>query len=152
MKIYCCGCEKEVKAILKTGKDIYSGRGAWDLKNFYQCEICNNFVGVHKDTLNPLGVIPKPEFKKIRRQIHDLIDPLWQQKVIKRGRIYGKMKKLMNLERDYHTADLRTEEEHIIALECANKINNAIQFTFDYGHGYEDNVRQNCDLTKFINL
>ena len=63
--IYCCECQKDAKTTLKQGKDVYRGRGEWDLKNFYQCENCNNFVGVHKDTFNPLGVIPTPEFKKI---------------------------------------------------------------------------------------
>lgn len=53
-----------------------------DLKhlNFYRCKECGGYVGCHKGSIRPLGVIPSPEIKNARKHIHALLDPLWRKR------------------------------------------------------------------------
>ena len=112
MKIYCCACEKEVKAKLVSGAEVYAHRT--DLKKlpFWQCEMCKNFVGCHYKTKNrtrPLGVIATKEIKNARQHIHKILDPLWKEKGVPRGKIYAILSE--KLGREYHTAEIRSIEE-----------------------------------------
>lgn len=112
MKIYCCTCECEIEARLTDGTEIYAHRS--DLHNlpFWKCDKCNNFVGCHHKTKNrtkPLGCIPSAEIKNARKQIHAILDPIWQSGVMDRKTLYAKLTD--KLGRQYHTADIRSLEE-----------------------------------------
>lgn len=120
--IYCCTCKTDVIARATNGAETYPAReDLHDLK-FFVCDKCLNFVGCHKNDGNPLGVIPTKDFKMKRRQIHTFIDDLWKNEnntKDARDKVYRAMRHLMKLNRPYHTADLRTEEEHSLALKSA---------------------------------
>jgi hypothetical protein len=119
--IYCCACKKGTEAEKIWGSDVYPNREDLYKKRFYRCPACLNYVGTHKGSEKPLGVIPTPIFKNMHREIHSLIDPLWEfEGKEKRNEVYRKMKKLMKLGRPYHTAELRTLEEHNTALSAAH--------------------------------
>ncbi len=112
MKIYCCNCESDVKARLTGGFEIYPHRH--DLSNlpFWKCDDCNQFVGCHHKTdkpTQPLGVIPSPQIKKMRKQIHSLLDPIWKTKRMRRGDVYKSLSRIHN--RVYHTAEIRSVQE-----------------------------------------
>jgi hypothetical protein len=109
MNIFCCTCNKDVEAALVYGTDCYPHRK--DLANlkFYQCPVCKNFVGTHKGTDRPLGVIASSEIKKERMKIHDIIDPLWKTRKIPRKEIYRQISSILGY--DYHTANLKTVED-----------------------------------------
>jgi len=112
-KIWCCCCQKEVTARLTNGKEVYSHRPDLADLPFWKCPNCGNFVGCHhKSEVSdyPLGVIPTPEIKKARREIHKILDPLWQNKRIKRGELYRRLAEHLGKE-DYHTAEIRSIEE-----------------------------------------
>lgn len=112
MKIYCCGCEDDIKARLTSVVEIYPHRK--DLNNipFWRCDSCGNFVGCHhktKNKTNPLGCIPTPEIKKARQLIHSILDPLWKSGKISRSGIYSKISERVG--KSYHTAQIRSIEE-----------------------------------------
>jgi len=111
-KIYCCQCEKKVKARLTTGKEIYPHRA--DLANlpFWICDECINFVGCHHKTRNstqPLGVIPTLEIKEARKHIHALLDPIWKSGKMNRTQLYALLSEKIGW--TYHTAKIRSIEE-----------------------------------------
>jgi len=112
MKLYCCGCEKEVKVRLTDGVEIYPHRN--DLKDlpFWKCDKCNNFVGCHHKTKNrtrPLGVIPTAELRNARQHIHKRLDPLWRFKKIKRNDLYKQLSLMLG--KEYHTSHIKTIDE-----------------------------------------
>jgi hypothetical protein len=116
MKIYCCGCQKEVEARLTSGLEIYLHREDLHELPFWKCDTCKNFVGCHhksSDPTRPLGCIPTPEIKNARQHIHKLIDPLWKshkEPFRARGWIYRWLAAKMGKEQ-YHTAEIRSVEE-----------------------------------------
>ena len=128
MKIYCVSCEVEVTARLTSGKEVYPHRP--DLFNlpFWKCDACNNFVGCHHKTANrtkPLGCIPSPAIKAIRKQLHAVIDPIWESGRMSRGAVYSTMSNALG--RQYHTADLRSVEEAERMLVVAVEIGRAME-------------------------
>ena len=124
-KIYCCKCQDEIIARQTNGLEVYPHRLDLQDKKFFICDICLQFVGCHKNSGEPLGVIPTKEFKEIRKQIHALIDPLWKNNNSDRTAVYKAMTTLMKLDRTYHTADLKTKEEHDCALKVAQLLSKA---------------------------
>ena len=121
-RIHCCGCAAEVDARLTDGAEIYPHRP--DLRDlpFWRCDGCRNFVGCHHKTKNrtePLGCIPTPELKEARKQLHALIDPIWQSGKMGRRELYAAMSRELGWE--YHTAKTRTLEEARAAYRAARK-------------------------------
>ncbi len=126
-EIYCCGCGREVAARLTDGVEIYPHRDdLYDLP-FWKCDTCENFVGCHhktKDRTRPLGCIPTPELKRARMRMHALIDPVWQDGKMPRGKLYAEISK--GIGREYHTAETRSVEEVDIAYAVAKSVVAAI--------------------------
>ena len=123
-KLYCCGCCEKVEPTLILGDKAYPHRRDLYKLKFWMCEKCLNFVGCHKygcgDT--PLGCIPTKEIKKLRSQIHSIIDPIWRSGKLKRGKTYKIMSGKLGFK--YHTASLRTISECQEALVHAREIKN----------------------------
>ena len=122
MRIHCCGCAGDVAARLTDGGEIYPHRPDLRSLPFWRCDACGNFVGCHHKTANrtaPLGCIPTPELKNARRQLHALIDPIWQSGKMGRRELYAALSH--DLGREYHTAETRTIEEARAAYCAARK-------------------------------
>ncbi len=112
MKIYCCGCEKDIEARLTDGKEIYPHRVDLGDLPFWKCDICKNHVGCHHKTANrtkPLGNIATKEIKVARMHIHILLDPLWVKDTQKRNEVYKKVSDFLGY--PYHTAEIKSIEE-----------------------------------------
>ncbi len=112
MIIYCCECKSDVEARLSNGKEIYPHRSDLALLPFWICDVCGNFVGCHHKTskpTTPLGCIPTPELKKARNHIHTLLDPIWQQGLINRSKLYKMIGERVGWR--YHTAKIRSIDE-----------------------------------------
>lgn len=123
MELYCCGCAKEVDAVLTDGKEIYPHRPDLYALPFWKCAGCNNFVGCHhktKDRTKPLGCIPTKEIKDARRKIHAVLDPLWESGKMSRKHIYARLTELLG--RQYHTAELRSVDEANSIYQCLLQI------------------------------
>ena len=111
-EIYCCGCDEKVQARLTDGKEIYPHRGDLVELPFWKCDACGNYVGCHHKTNNPnrpLGNIPTPELRKVRREIHRILDRLWKSGDYKRKTIYAKISEAVGW--PYHTSKIRNIDE-----------------------------------------
>ena len=124
-KIFCCNCGKDVETNIVYGDTVYPHRK--DLKNlkFFQCSFCLNSVGTHKDSGEPLGVIPTAELKKRRQYIHSIMDPLWRKGIVPRKKIYRYLTEVIG--RSYHTADLRSIAETNDIIYAINKLKEKVQ-------------------------
>lgn len=111
MNIWCCACGVDVAARLTTGREIYPHRPDLSGKVFWKCDVCLNYVGTHKSDKKhtPLGNIPTKALRTARLHIHAILDPLWKEKGMPRGKIYARISERIG--RPYHTAEIRTIEE-----------------------------------------
>lgn len=111
--IYCCACGTDVDARLTNGAEIYPHRPDLHRLPFWKCNGCGNHVGCHHKTKNrtrPLGNIPTKELREARKHIHALLDPLWKNGAIKRGKLYAQIVSALGT-KEFHTAEIRTVEE-----------------------------------------
>jgi hypothetical protein len=120
MTIWCCGCECEVKAFHKTGKDIYPHRPDLATKQFWQCATCGNYVGCHPGGKKPLGNIPTPELRNARSHVHAILDPIWKTKRMARGAIYAKISERIGYQ--YHTGEIKTIEDARVVYRIVKEI------------------------------
>ena len=113
MRIYCAVCRSDQECSEATGKEIYPHRPDLARLEFYQCNGCGNYVGCHKDTGKPLGIIVSGEVKKARIHIHELMDPVWKSGRIKRSELYRRVTDALGYR--FHTAEIKTlnEARHI---------------------------------------
>jgi len=112
MKIYCCGCQKEILARLTDGAEIYPHRSDLQDLPFWKCDRCGNHVGCHHKTKNrttPLGCIPTGELRNARKEIHKILDPLWKSGRMDRKTLYATISE--HLGRRFHSAEIRSIEE-----------------------------------------
>lgn len=119
-KVICyCGSP----AHLDTNAKIYNGK-EYGRGRIWLCDrypACWGSVGTHPDD-RPLGTIPDPETKKLRIEVHALIDPLWKTaegsaKRKKRGSVYGYLRRIMNMTADECHIGNFTADQCIEALE-----------------------------------
>jgi hypothetical protein len=98
---------------LTNGGEVYPHRpDLWDLP-FWKCDGCGNYVGCHwktKDRTRPLGIIPTKELKNARQHIHRILDPIWQNGKMPRGKLYARLASELGL-KEYHTAEIKTVED-----------------------------------------
>lgn len=121
MLIYCIACNKEVQARLTTGAEVYSHRPDLVKLRFWICDTCSNFVGCHDGKKNrPLGNIATPQVKRLRQQIHNLLDPIWKNGKCNRTKLYSLISK--RLGKTYHTALIESEDEAYKVLEIINEL------------------------------
>lgn len=111
--LYCCGCQKDVDARLTDGREVYPHRDDLHSLPFWKCDGCGNYVGCHhktKDRTRPLGNIPTKELKNARQHIHRILDPIWKQGRMPRGKLYAKIARELGYA-EYHTAEIKTVDE-----------------------------------------
>lgn len=144
--IYCCNCQKDMECDLISGKQAYPHRD--DIYgNFWQCVNCKNFVGCHKTGKGKrnLGVIPTPKMKIARSHIHKILDPLWQTGRIKRSELYRQISEHIGFE--YHTAELRTIEDHRKVWVFVKKLESTLTgHVFDVIDNVEKHIGFKCHV------
>jgi hypothetical protein len=90
----CPVCNKE--SALVNGYDIYPHRPDLGELNFYRCEDHKDFyVGCHKGTINPLGVLADKEHRKLKMMCHKVFDPIWKSGKRNRKELYNKLSSQM---------------------------------------------------------
>jgi len=122
-QIFCTGCNDKVNARLTDGKEIYPHRRDLHCLPFWKCDTCKNYVGCHHKTnrrTKPLGVIPTPEIKRARQEIHKLIDPIWKSGRMDRNVLYKAISDQIGW--NYHTANIRSLDEAREVYRIAKKI------------------------------
>lgn len=103
MQLYCCACLKDVEGKLVGGDTIYPHRPDLKRKQFVQCPECGNYVGAYKG--RPLGSIPTKQLRFLRRKVHEVIDPLWQNGFMSRDQLYACLSGLMR--KEFHVGEIR---------------------------------------------
>lgn len=119
MKIKCTICNEYIIPEEITGEKIYPHRPDLYKLKFMQCKKCKNYVGTHPDG-RPLGSIVSKEIKKSRMEIHNNLDQLWKNNVMKRKEVYSHMRQKLGYE--YHTANIETKEEAEKVLTIAREL------------------------------
>lgn len=113
IRVFCCGCQKDVEPRLTTGSEVYPTRPDLAGLPFWRCDTCGNWVGCHHKTnarTRPLGNIPTAPLRSMRISIHGILDPLWKQGRMARGVVYRIQAKELGVA-SYRTAEIRSIEE-----------------------------------------
>jgi len=113
MNLFCCQCQTDVEPRLTDGREVYPHRPDLADLPFWKCDTCGNHVGCHhktKDRTRPLGNIPTKELKTARQHIHRILDPIWKNGTMPRGKLYARIARALGIT-EYHTAEIKTLEE-----------------------------------------
>ncbi|CAA2409919.1 Phage protein [Xanthomonas phage Bosa] len=103
-----CDCCGEPLVVLVNNTVVY-GRPCGDWPWIYLCMSCEAFVGCHPYSVFPLGRMADRETRQMRRQLHAMIDPLWNTPAMSRGEVYSMMAKMMGTP-TFHIGELSREE------------------------------------------
>lgn len=90
---YCGG-----KVIFTSNSEIY-GKEYGNGKCFL-CTNCRAYVGVHTETLTPLGTLANNELRKWRHKTHIVFDTMWKNNKMKRNDAYKWLAEKMSLTKD----------------------------------------------------
>lgn len=85
----CRYCGNEVKYV--SNKELYGKEyGADKGTNMcYMCVNCKASVGVHPYTDIPLGIMADDNLKALKKEAHELFDPLWKSGQMTRSEAYS---------------------------------------------------------------
>lgn len=83
---FCSYCFKA--ADLVTGEEIYPHRPDLYSLSFWKCPDCDAYVGCHKRTKKPLGILANAELRKMKREAHSAFDPIWKNRTMSRTKAY----------------------------------------------------------------
>lgn len=101
-----CGAPMELRTTWK----FYYPNG--DPRKFYGCSKfpeCKATHGAHPNG-NPMGMPGDAETKKLRIQLHDLLDPLWKKKKMRRNEAYKLLRSLVGCRDKIHIGELNKEQ------------------------------------------
>lgn len=105
----CRYCGNEV--VFTSNAEIY-GKEYGNGKCFL-CRNCRAFVGVHTETLTPLGTLANDELRKWRNKAHNEFDKLWKSptRIMTRHNAYKWLSNKMNIPKnDCHIALFEIEQ------------------------------------------
>ncbi len=115
-EVRCPYCSK--RARLLKGRQLYFGSSILERVPelgeafFYRCRPCDATVGCHKGTNKPLGTLANAVLRKLRKDAHDALDPLWRAKgKAARGEAYAWLRQAMGLKEDECHIGLFNEEQ-----------------------------------------
>lgn len=99
MAIDCHYCRQPAQLV--GGDQIYPHRpDLADLK-FWRCVPCGAWVGVHKGTENPLGILAKAELRKLKSRVHAIFDPQWRSNpMMSRSKAYRWLAKKLGIPKE----------------------------------------------------
>jgi len=103
----CNHCRQEAEWV--ENKEVY-GRNYGDSYMIWLCRDCNAYVGCHQNTKTPKGkILARADLREARRNVHAVIDPIWQSKKYKRNTVYIRLKEAFG--REVHVGGTETVEE-----------------------------------------
>ncbi len=121
----CQYCNNKSKLV--TSKVIYTdNRNSHKL--FYLCNNCNAYVGCHKGTKIPLGILADSELRIFKGFAHRSFDKLWRNGDMSRKEAYKWLQRQLNIEaKDCH-----------IGMFDINKCKRVIEITENYYNPFKD--------------
>ena len=85
----------------------------------YFCKPCRYYVGCHNNTRKPLGTMISDEHCKLRKAVHNKIDPLWKSGQMSRKHIYARLSQALGY--TYHTGEADADTcRKVLALDINN--------------------------------
>lgn len=81
----CPFCKKS--AVWCENKEVY-GHNTGKSWMIYLCKPCNAYVGCHQNSKKPMGTMANAEMRLWRGRAHNVIDPLWRSKGMRRNEVY----------------------------------------------------------------
>ena len=117
-RVTCPYCWKE--PVWVENKVVY-GKNYGKSYMMYYCKKCDAYVGCHNNTKEPLGTLADAELRDLRKQVHNLIDPLWQSGEVRRRDIYQQLSDYMGF--SFHTGEATKED----CLKVINDLSDAIK-------------------------
>jgi len=110
----CPKCKKPAPWV--ENKEIY-GRNYGRSYMCYYCKDCGTYVGCHNNTKKPLGTMADKETREWRKRVHADLDPLWKKGLMKRGEVYGELKRILGEEIHVGESDIDKCEKILKALD-----------------------------------
>lgn len=97
MNVNCDYCQKTAQLI--TGKDLYPHRFELYHLKFWACLPCLAWVGCHENSKNnaPLGRLANAELRKLKMAAHEMFDPLWRNRGMRRKEAYQFLAKKLGI-------------------------------------------------------
>lgn len=97
MQCNICGSDE----IRKTKNDEIYGR-IYGRGDIFLCDNCRSYVGCHPDG-RPLGLLANREMRDLKVKCHSLFDPIWKNKEVPRGKLYGRLSNILKInKKDCH--------------------------------------------------
>lgn len=83
VEVPCTYCEGQAELISSTR--VYGGR---DYGMLWACLKCQAWVGVHKGSTKPLGILANAELRTLKMRVHQVFDRLWKSGTVSRTKAY----------------------------------------------------------------
>jgi hypothetical protein len=83
----------------------------------YVCQKCGARAGCHKGTEIPLGCLADDELRKLRKEIHDIIDTMWKTRE-ERTILYKKLSEKYGDK--FHVGFLKNEQARWVLYDLQN--------------------------------
>lgn len=93
------------------------GRKVWVCPGY---PTCDSYVGCHRDTKAPLGIMADRRLRNAKMECHEYFDPLWRKGLVSRNQAYQMLAKRMGMtkgECHFGKMDLDTARRAIIAIQ-----------------------------------
>ena len=127
MKVYCCGCKKEVEAVRVYGIKLFPNKPTLYKKVFWHCPNCKCFVNSdHKDTHSPLGTLADSKLRSLRKEIKTILNNLSKYGEFKTPVLYKYMDKKTG--KPFNVSHLNTYEEANTALALVKELKHDIEY------------------------
>lgn len=81
----CPYCSNEAQWV--ENKEVY-GRNYGKSFMIWLCKPCDAYVGCHKNTEKPLGIMADKDTRKWRKAAHEAFDPVWKSGDMTRNQAY----------------------------------------------------------------
>jgi hypothetical protein len=120
----CCGGP----AVLVQNRVLYgSNQGKWPV--VWYCLSCEASTGCHPFSVFPMGIMADRQTKAARRQMHELLDPIWESGLMSRSEAYALLAERMGVPpwEEVHVAWMSLQQ-CAVAAECIRELSLAVQF------------------------
>jgi hypothetical protein len=91
----CRYCEGEV--IMANNSFIYNGTSYGGYPWIFVCLKCSACIGMHPETNIPLGILANNKLRKLRMEVKNLFNPIWQSGKMSRTLAYQSLAAAMNI-------------------------------------------------------
>ena len=65
--------------------------------NVWYCDGCGAYVGCHKNTYAPLGIVANGDLRRLKMKAHKKFDRLWKEEGFTRSQAYNWLSQMLNL-------------------------------------------------------